>query len=105
MRILLIPLLLVSLSAAAQPTGPTLTAKDRREIAEAFANAVETKYVLADQAKKMAAAVRTKIRAGAYDDLEPAPAFASAVLKDARAVNDDKHLRLQVTPSPIPVES
>ncbi len=105
MRILLIPLLLVSLSATAQPTGPTLTAKDRREIAEAFANAVETKYVLADQAKKMAAAVRTKIRAGAYDDLEPAPAFASAVLKDARAVNDDKHLRLQVTPSPIPVES
>ncbi len=105
MRILLIPLLLVSLSATAQPTGPTLTAKDRREIAEAFANAVETKYVLADQAKKMAAAVRTKIRAGAYDDLEPAQAFASAVLKDARAVNDDKHLRLQVTPSPIPVES
>lgn len=106
MRYLLIPLLLVSLVAGAQAPGPpTLTAKERREIAEAFAKAIETKYILTDQAKNMAAAVRAQIRAGAYDNLEPAKAFASAVLKDARAVNDDKHLNFQVTPKSIPVES
>ena len=105
MRLLLIPLLLVSLVAGAQSPGPTLTSKDRREIAEAFAKAIETKYILTDHAKNMAAAVRAQIRAGAYDNLEPATAFASAVLKDARAVNDDKHLNFQVTPNNIPVES
>lgn len=105
MRYLLIPLLLVSLAARAQSPGPTLTAKDRREIAEAFANVVETRYVLPDHAKNMAAAVRAQIRAGAYDNLEPAAAFASAVVGHARAVNNDKHLRLQVTGGPIPIES
>ena len=105
MRFLLIPLLLVSLVASAQTPGPTLTAKDRREIAEAFAKVIETKYILSDQAKNMAAAVRARIAAGAYDNVEPATAFASAVLKDARAVNNDKHLGLQVTPNNIPVES
>lgn len=105
MRFLLIPLLLVSLVANAQAPGPTLTAKERREIAEAFAKVIETKYILTEEAKNMAAAVRTQIRAGAYDNLEPATAFASAVLNDARAVNNDKHLGLHVTPNKIPVET
>jgi hypothetical protein len=105
MRFLLIPLLLVSLAASAQSPGPALNAKERREIAEAFAKVIETKYILTDHAKNMAAAVRARIRAGAYDDLEPASAFAAAVLKDARAVNNDKHLGLQVTPGDIPIES
>ena len=33
-----------------------LAAKERREIAEAFAKVVETKYILTDHAKNMAAA-------------------------------------------------
>jgi hypothetical protein len=105
MRFLLIPLLLVSLVAGAQSPDPTLTAKDRREIAEAFAKVVETRYVLPDHARNMAAAVRAQINAGAYDNLTPASAFASAVLGHARAVNNDKHLRFQVTPNVIPIES
>ena len=105
MRYFVIPLLLVSFAAGAQLPDPALTAKDRRQIAEDFAKVLETKYVLPDQAKNMAAAVRAQIRAGAYDNLEPASAFASALLGHARAVNDDKHLQLKVTPNVVPIES
>ena len=59
--LLLVSLLLLSFAASAQLPEPTLTAKERREVAEAFANIIETKYVLPDQAKKMAAAVRGRL--------------------------------------------
>lgn len=103
--VLLLLLLIISLPLQAQSAAPTLTAKDRREIAEGFAKVVETKYILTDHAKKMADAVRAQIRAGAYDNLEPASAFASAVIATARGVHHDKHMNFKVTPNPVPVET
>lgn len=106
MRYLLLLLsLATTLAANAQLPDPTLTAKDRREIAEAFAKVIETTYVLPEHAQKMATAVRGKVAAGAYDAIEPAEAFVMAVVKDARAVNDDRHLGLSISGSVVPVET
>jgi C-terminal processing protease CtpA/Prc len=95
----------MAFAATAQLPDPTLTAKERREVAEAFAKIIETKYVLPDHAAKMAAAIRAQIGAGAYDNVEPAEAFVMAVVKDVRAVNDDRHLSLSISSSIVPVES
>jgi len=106
MRSLLIAALLAaSLSASAKLPDPVLTAKDRREIAEAFAKVIDTRYVLPDEAKKMAAAVRSQIAKGAYDNIEPANAFVAALLEDVRAVNDDRHLGLSIAPEIVPIET
>jgi retinol-binding protein 3 len=106
MRSLLISLLLLlSLSATAQLPDPELTAAQRREIAEAFAKRIESSYVLVDHAKKMAADLRARIARGEYDNVAPASALAAALVKDARAINNDKHLRLTVSKTVVPVES
>jgi retinol-binding protein 3 len=105
MRVLLVSLLLLSLSATAQLPDPELTPAQRREIAEGFAKRIETSYVLVDHAKKMAADLRARIARGEYDNLTPASALAAALVKDARAINNDKHLRLTVSNNIVPVET
>lgn len=102
MRFLLLPVLLLSLSAAAQLPDPVLTAAERRQIAEAFARRIETTYVLPVEAKKMAAALREHIQRGDYDNLPTAEAFVNAVVRDARAVNNDRHLRLAISSQVLP---
>jgi hypothetical protein len=95
----------MAFAATAQLPDPTLTAQERREVAEAFAEIVETKYVLPEQATKMAAAIRARIGSGAYDNVEPAAAFVMAVVNDALEVNDDRHLGLSISGSIVPVET
>lgn len=102
MRALSFLLLLVSFAIHAQLPDPELTAAERRRIAEAFAQTIETTYVLPDQAKKMAAAIRDHVQRGDYDNVTPAEAFVMAVVRDARAVNDDRHLRLAISSEVIP---
>lgn len=102
MRFLTLAVLLLSLSAAAQLPDPVLTAAERRQIAEAFAQRIDTMYVLTDDAKKMAAAIREHIQRGDYDNLPDAKAFVAAVVRDARAVKDDRHLRLSISPQVLP---
>lgn len=106
MRYLALLLLLsLALAASAELPDPALTANERREVAEAFAKIIETRYVLPDEAKQMASAIRAQIGRGAYDGLEPAQSFVMALVKDARSVNDDRHLGLSLTGSIVPVET
>jgi Peptidase family S41 len=103
MRYLLLTLIL-SVSLHAQLPDPELTAADRRQIAEAFAARVETSYVLAEPAKKIAAAIRENIRKGEYDNVTPASAFSERLVRDARAVQNDRHLRVAVASQVIPAD-
>ncbi|HYR27117.1 MAG TPA: S41 family peptidase [Thermoanaerobaculia bacterium] len=106
MRSLLVSLLLLlSLAAHAQLPDPVLTVKERREVAEAFAKIIDTTYVLPEEAKKMVAAVRAKIASGAYDGLEPAQALVAQLVKDVRAVNNDRHLGLSIAKEIVPIET
>lgn len=101
----LLPLLLFSFSLHAQKLpDPELTAADRRKIAEAFAKRVESSYVLAEPAKQIAKAIREHVRGGAYDDIATASAFAERLTSDARAVQNDRHLRVAVAGSVVPAD-
>lgn len=105
MRYLLVPFLLLSFSLNAQLPDPVLTAKERREIAEAFAAQVEKSYVFPDKGTAMAKAIREKVAAGAYDTDRTAEEFVTAVVNDARAVTNDRHLRLAITKEVLPEET
>ena len=101
----LLPLLLFSFSLTAQPLPePELTAADRRKIAEAFAKRVESSYVLAEPAKQIAKAIRAHAGSGAYDGIATASALAERLTSDARAVQNDRHLRVVLSPGVVPAD-
>ena len=102
MRSLILSLLLFSFPLFAQPAEPELTAAQRREVAEAFAKRVESSYVLAEPAKRIAAAIREHAQRGDYDAIAGAGALAERLTRDARAVQNDGHLRVAVAREPIP---
>ena len=77
---------------------------ERRAIAEAFASRVESSYVLAEPATQIASAIREHIRRGDYDSIPTAAAFTERLVRDARAVRNDRHLRVAVTPDVIPAD-
>ena len=105
MRSLLVLLVLLFSSAVrAQLPAPELTAADRRAIAEAFASRVESTYVLAEPATQIAAAIREHVRRGDYDAIAGAEAFADRLMRDARAVRDDRHLRVAVSGQRLPAD-
>lgn len=59
-------------------------------------------YVFPDIAKQMAQALRDHQKAGAYDDIREAPAFAKRLTADLRAVSKDLHLGVQFSPKVVP---
>lgn len=104
MRYLLLSFFLLSLSLHAQLPDPELTAAQRREIAEGFAKRVESTYVLADAGKQIAAAIREHIRRGDYDAIATAAEFTERLVRDARAVRNDGHLRVAISRETIPAD-
>ena len=104
MRFLLVTLILSVSMKAQQFPDPMLSAADRRQVAEAFAARVESSYVLAEPAKKIAAAIRENVRKGEYDAITPASAFAERLVRDARAIQNDRHLRVSLSPQVIPAD-
>jgi hypothetical protein len=102
--------LLGCLSGAAPAAGQTvpalpniqIDARVRRDVLNSLAQALESRYVLPDMAKKLAAAVRTKQKAGAYQSVMSAPELARVVTDDLYSVAHDKHLRVTFNRFPIP---
>lgn len=84
--------------AAVEP----IDAAARHEVAAKFAEALTSDYAYADKGAAMAAAIRAKLAAGAYDQIASPEAFAKALQADARAVVDDRHLRVWYTGRPDP---
>jgi retinol-binding protein 3 len=84
------------MSPAATPAQNSdgVDAATRKEVTEALATALADGYVYADLGRKMANAVRARLKAGAYDKITSADAFAHALTADIRAIIDDKHLRV-----------
>jgi hypothetical protein len=88
-----------------QPQGPAratvqLDAASRAEVAEKFAQALANDYAYADRGAKMAAAIRTKVNARAYDSITSPSEFANALERDARAVVDDRHIEVDFSSQP-----
>ncbi len=59
-------------------------------------------YVFPDAAKKMAEAVQTRLKSGAYDAITGADDFAATLTDDLRAVSRDKHLGVNFSPQVLP---
>lgn len=72
----------------------TLDAATRTEVAGKFAQLLADEYAYADLGSKMAAAIRERLKTGAYDNLKSPQEFAAALQADARAVSHDLHLRV-----------
>jgi hypothetical protein len=75
-------------------SAPDLDATVRAEVVDALAKRLASSYAVAETGEKMAAAVRSKLAAGAYDRLLAPEEFARALHTDVRAVVDDRHLRV-----------
>ncbi len=86
---------------AANDAIPTqLTAAIRADVAEKYAQMLSERYVYVDKGAKMAAAIRARLQAGAYDKIISPWEFARALAADARAVVNDGHLNVFFSATP-----
>lgn len=82
--------------AGAQP--PALDPAARRAVVDTVAAQVERVYVDADTGRLIAAAVRARRDAGAYDRVDDPARLAALLTADLRAVNGDLHLSVAHIP-------
>lgn len=92
-------LLFSPVSAAGERAGPQSPGQTdvsgsaaRKRLVESVAAVVETNYVFPDVAAKVAAALRERLRSGAYDDITTAERLTRALTEDMRSVSRDFHL-------------
>jgi hypothetical protein len=98
-------LLLVSGTSQAQPQrgpGEPVDAAARAKRVERVAAVLNETYVFPEVARKMEAALRQKLKAGAYDKLTHSAEFAEALTHDLREVSKDKHLSILYAPTAPP---
>lgn len=83
--------------AATSSTAPgvQLDVTTRTQVAEQFAQALANDYAYPALGDQMAAAIRARLQAHAYDAITSPQAFANALTSDARATVNDPHLQVQ----------
>jgi hypothetical protein len=80
----------------------TVDAPTRTRVIDAAATKLTELYVYPDVAKKMVKALREHQKAGAYDAIEDAMAFAALLTEHLRAVSKDRHLSVNFMPGVVP---
>ena len=75
-----------------------LDAAVRGQVAEALAQALAEHYVYEDLGLKMAEAIRTRLKEGAYDGTDSPIEFADALQADLREISRDGHLGVRYEP-------
>ena len=90
-------LLLFLLPAAASAQG--LTPLQKCEVVEQAANAYAEGYVFEDKGRAIAAALRGRLKSGAYDSAVTAKQFAAALTATIQEVNRDRHIEI-IPPAP-----
>ena len=97
------PLCLTSQGAPATSTRPPLAsvaidAATRRAIVDSVAHVLEARYVDAQVARLLAAAIRARRDSGVYDTIREPAAFGAALMRDLQRVAADRHLRISYEP-------
>jgi len=87
-----------------QPDMP-VDARFRAATVESLATALERRYVFPDVAKKTAAALRARVKKGAYDGLDGAKAFADSLSADFKSIGKDGHFRVGYWSRELPVNA
>lgn len=86
--------LLATAAWSAAPPPATLDAAARTSIVNAAADALTSRYVYPDVARRAATAIKSALAAGSYDAITEPPAFAERLTADIAAIAHDKHLRV-----------
>jgi hypothetical protein len=103
------PAVVVSFGLRAIPSGLTaadmnmkIDAATRARVIDGAVAKLNEFYVFPETAKKMAEAVQTRLKSGAYDAITGADDFATTLTDDLRAVSNDKHLGVNFSPRALP---
>lgn len=83
---------------APPPQPAAVDAAARADIVEKIIAGLDEIYVFPVTAAKMAAHLRSRLAAGAYDGAADVQAFAAALTEDLQAISRDKHLRVHWEP-------
>jgi hypothetical protein len=78
---------------------PSLDAAKKQAVVDEIATLFNQNYIFADKAKKVEAALRAKLKAGEFDKLDAAPAFAQAVAAVILDVTGDRHTGFAYNPA------
>ncbi|MET0556825.1 MAG: S41 family peptidase [Vicinamibacteria bacterium] len=97
-----IPAVAASQPARAGQPDLTIDGATRARVLSRAVDVLNRSYVFPDVARKMEEAVRAKEKAGGYEALASAAAFARALTDDLQAVSQDKHLRVTYSHAPVP---
>lgn len=97
-------MILAAPAFAAKKTDDKLDPAARKEILEKLAVGLDANYAIPETASKLAALVRAKQKARAYQNITSAFVFASTLTDDLFAVAHDKHLRVNFSFGPAPKE-
>jgi hypothetical protein len=95
-------LVLFSGASQAQPVrgpGEPVDAAARAKMVDRVAAMLNEHYVVPDVAKKMEAALRQKLKAGAYEKLTHSAELTDALTRDLQEVSKDKHLTINYAPT------
>src|ERR1044071_2215677 len=89
---------LYSSGQAQSDKAPVLNAQMRQGLVENIIRELQVKYVAPDKTKAIESYMRTKLKSGAYDQIESARAFANALTTDLRTASGDLHLFVAYDP-------
>jgi hypothetical protein len=98
--VLIVVLLAVwmSLALGQDVPPPAVDQAKKQAIVDEIAALLNKNYIFAETAKKIEEVLRARLKAGGFDQLNAAPAFAQAVSKDLLDVSQDKHIGFAYNP-------
>jgi hypothetical protein len=82
-----------------EPKVPTLERAQKQAIVDEISTLLNQNYVFAETAKKVEEALRAKLAAGDFDNVNEAPAFAQAVSRLLLDVGKDRHMGFAYNPA------
>jgi C-terminal processing protease CtpA/Prc len=85
----------------APPAPPAIDAATRQQVIDGAIGHMQRGYIFEDVAQKMADALRTHAKGGAYDAITSGADFAALLTKHLQEVSKDKHLRIIYNPAGI----
>jgi C-terminal processing protease CtpA/Prc len=85
----------------APPAPPAIDAATRHQVIDGAIGHMQRGYIFEDVAQKMADALRTHVKGGAYDAITSGADFAAILTKHLQEVSKDKHLRVLYNPAGI----
>jgi hypothetical protein len=88
-----------SLALGQEAPAPSLDAAKKQAVVDEISVLLNKNYIFADKAKKVEEALRAKLKAGEFDKLDAAPAFAQAVAAVILDVTGDRHTGFAYNPA------